>query len=307
MDIRTSPLVAMAGEAKRPTRWWFGWIVALAIIIAGAAIGQAIGNVVLGNPTEKDTVYQFNEFFSFGATLLLLFVWVRVKEGRAFSSVGFRGTNPVGKFLLGIVIGAVMMSIGVGITLAIGQYGTGLSVHTNLGSAALLPILGLLFVFFLQGSTEEAVTRGYMLQIAGHQLNASWVAVIGSSFIFAVIHPGISPLALVNIFLYALFASFVALGAGNLWLICGVHAGWNYFQGNIYGLPVSGNPEANSLLAIGPKAGSSTWLTGGDFGVEASVVGSAVLLVALVIAFAYFRRQQSRRTVAVSEPAEAVA
>lgn len=295
MNIRTSPLVQMAEEAKRPTRWWFAWIVALVIIVAGAAIGQGVGSVILGGPEETDTLYQFNEFFSFGATLLLLFLWVRFKEGRRFSSVGFRGANPVGKFLLGVAFGALMMSIGVGIAWALGQYSTGESTHTNLGSAAILPIAVLLFVFFLQGSTEEAVTRGFMLQVAGRQING-WVAIIGSSFIFAAIHPGITPLALLNIFLYALFASFVALGAGNLWLIAGLHAGWNYFQGNIYGLPVSGSAEANSLFAFGPAEGSSTLLTGGDFGVEASLIGTAILVVALIISFAFYRRQESERS-----------
>ncbi len=82
---------------------------------------------------------------------------------------------------------------------------------------------------------------------------------------------------LINIALYAVFASFIALGQGNLWLIAGLHAGWNYFQGNIYGLPVSGNAEASSLFAFGPAAGSSDLVSGGDFGVEASLVGTADL------------------------------
>lgn len=88
----------------------------------------------------------------------------------------------------------------------------------------------------------------------------------------------------------------MALGAGNLWLIAGLHAGWNYFQGNIYGLPVSGSAEANSLFAFGPAEGSSTLLTGGDFGVEASLIGTAILVVALIISFAFYRRQESERS-----------
>jgi hypothetical protein len=42
------------------------------------------------------------------------------------------------------------------------------------------------------------------------------------------------------------------------------------FQGNIFGLPVSGNPKANALLAFGPAEGSSELLSGGEFGFEAS-------------------------------------
>ena len=294
MDIRTSPLVEMAEEAKRPTRWWLGWIVAVLIVVAGGAGGQAIGAAVLGSPEPDDPKYQFGEFFSFGFTLVALLLWVVLKEGRPFTSLGFRGGNPLGKLAVGVVIGALMMGAGVLALTVMGQYEAGVSEHTNLGSEALALLLPLAVVFLLQASTEEAVTRGYMLQIGGLQL-PGWVAVIATSVIFSVLHVGASPLALVNIALYALFASFVALGQGSLWLICGIHAGWNYFQGNIFGVPVSGNPEANSLLAFGPAEGSSDLLSGGDFGIEASLAGTVVLAIALVIAFAAYRRAEAAR------------
>ena len=299
MDIRTSPLVEMAGEAKRPTRWWLAWIVT-GLIIAGAGTGGlALGGVVLGNPSKDDTLYQFEEFSSFAFMLVALFAWVRWKEGRPFSSIGFRGSNPVGKLVLGLVIGAAMMTLGVLVTWALGEYSTGTSRHTNLGSSALVAIAVLLGVFIVQASTEEAVTRGYMLQVSGRQINGVVAVLVGAVY-FAVLHIGAGPLALFNIALYAVFASFVALGQGNLWLIAGIHAGWNYFQGNIYGLPVSGNAEANSLWAFGPGKGSHDLVSGGDFGLEASLVGTLVLAIATVVAVILYRRQETRRTATTS-------
>jgi membrane protease YdiL (CAAX protease family) len=264
------------------------------IIIVGGAGGQAIGAAVLGSPEPEDSSYQFGELFSFGFTLVALALWVVVKEGRGFSSLGFRGGNPVGKLALGVGVGALMMGAGVLALTVLGQYESGVSEHTNLGSEALVLLLPLAVVFLLQASTEEAVTRGYMLQIGGLQL-PGWVAVITTSVIFSVLHVGASPLALLNIALYAVFASFVALGQGSLWLICGIHAGWNYFQGNIFGVPVSGHSEANSLLAFGPAEGASDLLSGGDFGVEASLVGTLVLAIALVVAFVSYRRTEVAR------------
>jgi membrane protease YdiL (CAAX protease family) len=105
-----------------------------------------------------------------------------------------------------------------------GQYDIGASEHTNLGISASLPLLGLLFVFLWQASTEEAITRGYMLQTTGRQTHA-WFAVLGTSIFFAVAHLDFSPIPLLNITLYAVFASFIALGQGDLWLIGGIHAG----------------------------------------------------------------------------------
>lgn len=294
MNIRTSPLVQGAEEATRPTRWWLAWIVGLVIAIGGAAAGSALGAVVLGSPDEKDTLFQFKELFAFGVTLLLLFLWVRFKEGRPFSSVGFRGPGAVGKLALGFVIGAAMMAVGVLVPWALGQYELGASEHTNLGSAALVAVIPLLFVFLVQASTEEAVFRGYLLQVTGSQVNAV-VAILGTSIYFAVIHTDFRPIVLINITLYAVFACFVALGQGSLWLIAGLHAGWNYFQGNIFGLPVSGIAEASALFDFGPKAGSNELVTGGNFGVEASAMGTVILVVATLVAFRYYRRQEAAR------------
>lgn len=304
MDIRTSPLVEMAGEAERPTRWWAAWLVGIGIILIGLLVGDGLGQVVLGNPAEDEPLHQFTELFMFGSVVILLFLWLHFKERRPFTSVGLRGANPVGKLLLGLLIGAGMMALGVVIPWALGQYDLGASEHGRLGLDAVNWLIPLLLVFILQGSTEELMTRGYMLQVAGRQIPAA-AAIAGTSVIFSAMHLAFEPIPFVNIFLYAVLACFVALGEGGLWLVCGIHAGWNYFQGNIFGLPVSGNPEGTSLWDFGPVAGSDDLVTGGEFGVEASLVGTGILVVALVVAFAWFRRQQARRATAADVPAPA--
>lgn len=301
MEIRTSPLVQMAGEAQRPTRWWLSWAAAAVMIIVGALIGDAVGSVVLGDPERTDTLDQFKDFFTFGCSLLFLFLWVRLKERRGFSSVGFRGARAVPKLLVGFAIGAAMMALAVAIPLVTGDLTDGGSTHTNTGASALLPLLALVLIFYWQASTEESITRGYMLQTTGRQTGA-WFAVLGTSIFFAVMHVTTDPVALLNTALYAAFASFVALGQGNLWLICGIHAGWNYVQGNIFGVPVSGHPLANSLLDFGPASGASDLLTGGKYGLEASLSGTIVLIAGLAVAYVLYRRREAARA---TEPQEA--
>ena len=57
-------------------------------------------------------------------------------------------------------------------------------------------------------------------------------------------------------------------------------------------------------FAFGPAEGSIDLVTGSDFGVEASIAGTGVLVVALVIAFVAYRRQEAKRGVtAVAVPA----
>jgi len=302
MDIRTSPLVEMEQEAKRPSPWWLAWVIALALIVGGDALGLVVAGPIVGTDTATQPLAQYSEVFVFGFILLGLFAWVRFKEGRPFSSIGFRGPNPVGKLFLGLLIGGGMMTVGVLVPWAMGQYALGASTHVLSGGAAALALVPLLAVFLLQASTEEAVIRGYMLQTGGRSL-PGWVAVLASSFVFAAIHMDFTPVVLANITLYAVFACFVALREGSLWLIGGIHAGWNFFQGNIFGLPVSGHGYATALFTFGPSQGSNELLTGGNFGVEKSVVGTIILLAATVIAFLAYRKAEAERT---AHPARAI-
>ena len=299
MHVRSSQLVVMVDEARRPTRWWLAWIVALLIIEGFALLGVFVGSAILGTPKSTDTRYQYVEVFASLSTLLGLFLWVRVKEGRRFSSIGFRPGRDWVKVLLGFVIGAALMSIGVLLGLMTGIYQNGRSTHSLSGSAALVALVPLVLLFVLQGTNEEAITRGYMLQMGARQVPA-WVAIIGSSLIFTLIHT-FKPLTVLNIMLYAVFACLVALQQGSLWLIAGIHAGWNYFQGNFFGLPVSGIGEATSFFTIGPTAGASTLLSGGDFGLEAGLFATLVLGGATLVA--YLRLRSTRRSAATSTTA----
>ena len=265
----------MVDEARRPTRWWVGWLVALLIIEAFTFGGLFLGMAVLGNPADTDARSQYEEVFSVLATLLGLFLWVRFKEGRRFSSLGFRPSRDWVKLLLGFLIGGAMMSVGVLLGLATGAYGNGLSPHSLNGSSAVLALLPLILVFLLQGTNEESIVRGYMLQVGARQL-PGWVAILVTSAIFTVIHT-LNPLTFLNIMLYAVFACLVALRQGSLWLIAGIHGGWNFFQGNVFGLPVSGLNYATSLFTVGPVPGASTMLNGGAFGLEAGLLGTLVL------------------------------
>lgn len=294
MNLRPNSLVRLAEDAKRPSAWWLAWLVTVFIIVGGGVVGSIIGTAVLGSdPTSWS--HQYSELFVFGFTLLALFLWVRLKEGRPLATVGFPSGGAVRKFLQGLVIGAVMMTLPVLFLLATGEYAPGESEHSVSGLAALLPVLPLLAVFAVQGSTEEAVTRGHMLQMGARQL-PGWVAILGSSILFAVIHINFDPLILLSLTFYAIFACLVALQQGSLWLISGIHVGWNFFQGNVFGLPVSGHPRATALFSIGPAEGSSDTMSGGDFGVEASLPGIVILLVALIISWRAFRSGHNTHT-----------
>jgi len=76
----------------------------------------------------------------------------------------------------------------------------------------------------------------------------------------------------------------------SLWACIGLHAAWNTTEGLVYGVSVSGGSVHGWLKSTltGPD-----WLTGGQFGAEASVVAVVVCSVLSAILLAIALRRHS--------------
>jgi uncharacterized protein len=156
--------------------------------------------------------------------------------------------------------------------------------------SALTPLVIYAGIFMVQGSSEEIVTRGWLLQIVSSRHGLIWGIAINALF-FGFLHvfnekpaPDLY-MGVFNIVLYATFVSLWAIKGRSLWGACGIHAAWNYVQGPGFGLDVSGIKLGVAPLFIGlaDKPGAAGWLTGGNFGPEASVATTAVMLVGIIV------------------------
>jgi len=292
-NLQESPLVQAATEAKRPTSWWLAIILTVLIAIIGISIlVQEVIIKSLFDYVEHGIEAQIAETVMFAATFLAVAAWVYFKEGRPVRSLGFLGSGGLRRFLIGLAMGAGMLTFSVVLMLLLGQYERGEPVEGGLvGLAALLPALLLVCHWAIQSSTEETLMRGYLVQTSALQL-PGWVAVLIPAVLFSSLHMldlGLSePVSIINIILFAVFASFIALRQGSIWMVCGIHTGWNWFQGNVFGVPVSGNQWLTHVFSFVPKEGANHFLSGGAFGPENSLVVTLVWGVATVIAYLYF-------------------
>lgn len=161
--------------------------------------------------------------------------------------------------------------------------------------AALVPIL---LISVVAGVGEELIFRGVLFRVVEDSLGTT-VAVIVSAAFFGLAHVGNPNATLLNSAAIALEAGvMLALAYAwtrSLWFVMGLHAGWNFTEGGLYGAPVSGISEHGLLrIAVDPQA--PAWLTGGAFGPEGSVVALAVCVVAAVVfGRAAWRRGQWQR------------
>ena len=73
------------------------------------------------------------------------------------------------------------------------------------------------------------------------------------------------------------------LKTDNIWGVAALHGAWNFAQGNLVGVSVSGQNAGASLLHFQARSGLPDWLSGGAFGLEGNIVTCLVLLVGIII------------------------
>jgi len=155
--------------------------------------------------------------------------------------------------------------------------------------------IGYAFVFwFAVGVLEEIQFRGLLYRLCC-KIFGTWGAVVLSGVVFGLVHgidPGATATALSSVALAGFLLGAAFALTGRLWLPIGIHAGWNFAEGSLFGTAVSGSTVGASLTTA--KLAGPEILTGGRFGPEASIVTVIVLLV--VTAFLLWRIARLRRT-----------
>lgn len=132
---------------------------------------------------------------------------------------------------------------------------------------------------------EELLFHGFVFQqlVRGIGRIAS---VALTSILFGLMHagnPNADWVSIANIALVGLLLGVITLRTGSLWVVAGLHVGWNVFQGGVWGSPVSGMPSGLSVFES-TGADASVW-NGGAFGYEASASNTIILAVSLLLAF----------------------
>jgi membrane protease YdiL (CAAX protease family) len=155
---------------------------------------------------------------------------------------------------------------------------------------------GVLF-FAVAAAAEEALFRGYAFQALVQGIGA-WPALLLSGALFALAHarnPNVDPVALANIFLAGVMLGAAYLRTRSLWFCTAVHLGWNWTMSPLLDFPVSGLARDTPLyteVSVGPR-----WLTGGDFGPEAGIAATFVIvaLTALILLWPALRESARMR------------
>lgn len=207
------------------------------------------------------------------------FTWQMIDK-KPFVSLGFAFNSK--SFLSGTVGGIVLILLITTLMILLGA----VSIKSSIASS--LQVGALLILYILVGITEEVLVRGYILNNLMDSFN-NYVALVVSSIFFGLLHglnSHVSWVGLLNITLSGVLMGMYYVHRKNLWFPIGMHFAWNFTQGPILGFNVSG--MSNKSLFI-QQTTDDLLLTGGDFGLEGSILTTPVLIAAIVLIHYLYR------------------
>jgi uncharacterized protein len=270
-----------------------GWrlVAHFMLLIVFFILGTFLSTPILtGSPQLANLIGQVVTLI---AITLATFIARRWVDHRSIPSLGLTWNGQsVKDLLVGIALPGLVMGI-----IFLAEWSLGWLNVKNLAWNSVSPItllrdlLIMFLVFVAVGWEEELLARGYWLQNLEEGLRLP-AALVVSSTMFALGHlanPNVTIWSILGLIVAGLFLAYGYLSTRQLWLPIGLHIGWNFFEGTVFGFPVSGTTNFFTLIEstrTGPEL-----LTGGLFGPEAGLIQYPVLLFAAWLIYLYSRNR----------------
>lgn len=213
---------------------------------------------------------------------LATYFFVKVYQKRTAKSMGLVSDNKIKSYFLGIGISLIMLSLAFSLATLFGGY----DIKINTKNVNPLVFVFFTFGWMCQGFEEEFIVRSAIMNYFASR-SGVFVGIVANSLIFAILHLGNSSfnlLAFFNLFIIGLVFSMIFYLTDNIYTSAGAHSMWNFMQANIVGINVSGIISSkNSIFKSNPTGYSL--ISGGAFGIEASILVTFVGLISLVILY----------------------
>jgi membrane protease YdiL (CAAX protease family) len=249
--------------AKQIGRGGLGLLITIVIVILLAKARR-------GSTLDLGTVVV--SALAIAATYLAASRWIERRRPPELNAAG-----RAAEFGAGLGIGIGLFSTVMAVLWIMGIYRPlGWGTLAGLGSGALIALAAAL--------VEEIMFRAYLFRLLS-LATGTWAAVVVTSALFGAGHAANPGATLYSSMAIAVEAGVILAGAyaatGRLWMPIGLHMGWNFAEGTLFGESVSGGAVTSSLSR--GTLGGPAILSGGAFGPEASVVAVVLCFAVGVI------------------------
>jgi membrane protease YdiL (CAAX protease family) len=209
------------------------------------------------------------------AAAAIYVAWVRLVERRPVRELWTARALPEGGG--GLLAGIALFAAVIALLALAGAY------HVR-SSSSVTVIFAPLLMWIAVAVVEEIAFRGFLFRTV-QEAGGTWIALAVSAVFFGFAHAANPGATIFSSFAIAIEAGVLLAIAyactGRLWLPIGIHAGWNFAEGTIFGVAVSGQGTHAASVLHGVTAGP-TLITGGSFGPEASIAAIAVCVLASI-------------------------
>lgn len=266
-------------EQRLRNGWWV--LIFLAMLVICMTGFQTLLVPVLKHYGIRSGDWVVGLLFLF--SLFATWICTRLRK-ESLASAGWQMNGRWARELVwGTLLGAGVMLLAAGLLWAAG------GVAWELDPTRSFRALGLGFgVFVLVALWEENLFRGFIFQRFVEGLGV-WPAQVILALFFGFSHwgnPGMQGAtkawATLNIALAAVLMGLAYLRTRSLALPVGIHLGWNWTQGNVLGFGVSGTTNQHGWIRP-VFQGKPDWVSGGAFGLEASIFGALAVLLAIFL------------------------
>ena len=224
---------------------------------------------------------------SLAATLLAGWLCGRWLERLPFRALGAAlSVRGLGHFAIGMAVGAGSLALAVAFAAMLGNYSFEFN-GTVPAEEMIKSLLGSFFVLAIAAGFEEAFFRGYMFQTLT-RAGLAWLALALTAVVFGYVHlgnPGSGNISTIDTIVAGVLFGLAYLRSRDLWYPFGIHLAWNWMQGSVFGIEVSGLTELTSASIFREIDKGPDWLTGGNYGIEGGVASTAALIIATLLVY----------------------
>lgn len=281
------PDILFGSDGKPRSGWRFAIFLALFVLCYVFFLTAAVTVLqTLGVPTEAGnaTVLVVHGLLSLAIALAIGWLCGKYLEGLPFEALGASLKDRwLVNLLTGLVAGAITFAIGVGGGVLLG--GLSFSFNAAAPDSIAMTLIVSFFVFAVAAAFEEALFRGYILQTFVRS-GLAWPAIIITSVAFGAVHlgnPNANWISSLNTALAGIWFGVAYLKTRDLWFPTGLHLAWNWTQGSIFGVEVSGLTDLVKQPLMRETDLGPTWLTGGDYGIEGGIATTVALILSTVL------------------------
>ena len=278
------------------------WLIIRGLVQSvGVVLIMVASGVDMANPDSAEALFNEISFdspvmlvlttFSLLGSFLALWVATKFIDRKPLISIGLSVKDKANEMLIGL--GFALAFIG-GLFLVLWLIGA-INITGYVGFNPGVFIVSMML--FMAAFDEELIFRGYILNNMMDSTRNRWIALAGSSVLFALLHSGNPSVWSTWVPMTELFAAGFILGISytftkNLWFPTFFHFGWNFFQG-LLGFEISGiNVDSWKVISHGNTGNVPDVISGGAFGIEGSVITLSCTILGTYLIFKYYNDQQ---------------